>query len=56
MGKKEKTVLIHARIPEADAAEVQRAAEEQPIAASFSRMVALIIRDWANRRRSQKKK
>lgn len=56
MSKKEKTVLVHARILESDVAELDKAASEQPIRVSRSMQIALAIRDWASRRRSPKKK
>lgn len=56
MAKKEKTVAIHARLSESDVAEVDKAAERQPIPVSRSHMIALIVRDWINRRRSPKKR
>lgn len=54
--KKEKTVSIHARVVESDAAEIKKSADNQPIPVSTSYMVAMIIREWANRQRSPKKK
>jgi hypothetical protein len=57
MAKKEKTVPIHARLPESDVAAVDKAAGEQkPFAVSRSLMIATIIREWASRRRSPKKR
>jgi hypothetical protein len=49
MAKKEKTVPIHARLPDSDVAEVDKAAGEQkkPFAVSRSLMIATIIREWA---------
>ncbi len=51
-----KTVPIHARLPEPDVAELDKAAAQQPIPVSRSMMVALIVRAWAEKRLGQKKK
>jgi hypothetical protein len=57
MGKnKIKTVPIHARIAASDVAEIDKAADEQPISVSRSMMVALIVRDWAKRRQLKPRK
>lgn len=56
MKKSEKTVPIYARIPESDVAELDKAASEQPIAVSRSMMIALIVREWASKRRPPKKR
>lgn len=53
MAKKFKTVPVHARIPESDVAEVDKAAEEE--LASRSTMIARIVREWVKRRLSLKK-
>jgi hypothetical protein len=54
--KSEKTVPIHARLTESDVAEIERAAKEQPIPVSRSYMLAIIVRQWADKRRSPKKR
>lgn len=55
--KKVKTVPIHARLTEADLAAVDRAAAEQkPFPVSRSTMLAIIVREWAERRESPKRK
>jgi hypothetical protein len=54
--KSEKTVPIHARLSESDVAEIDKAASEQPIPVSRSYMVALIVREWRDKRRSPKRK
>jgi hypothetical protein len=57
MAKKEKTTPVHARIPDSDVAEVDKAAEQRkPFAVSRSLMIATIVREWADKRRSPKKK
>jgi hypothetical protein len=56
MGKsKQKTVPIHARLAESDVAEIDKAAGEQPIPVSRSMMVAIIVREWVNRRQKPRK-
>ena len=50
-----KTVPIHARLPEPDVAELDKAAAQQPIPVSRSMMIALIVREWAVKRLGQKK-
>ncbi len=52
--KKIKTVTIHARLPESDVAEVDKAAGEE--LSSRSNMLARIVREWARRRLSTKRK
>lgn len=54
--KTEKTVPVHARLSESDVAEVDKAANEQPIPVSRSYMLAIIVRQWADKRRSPKKR
>lgn len=54
--KQEKTVPIYARVLESDVAVLDRVAAEQPIAVSRSHMIALIVRAWADKQRSPKKK
>jgi hypothetical protein len=56
MAKKMKTVPIHARLPESDVTELEKAASEQPIPVSRSMMIALVVREWVQRRQSPKKK
>jgi hypothetical protein len=54
--KSEKTVPIYARLSESDVDELDKAAAEQkPFAVSRSLMVAMIVREWADKRRSPKK-
>jgi L-aminopeptidase/D-esterase-like protein len=57
MAKKQTTVPVYARLPESDVAEVDKAAEQQkPFAVSRSLMIATIVREWADKRRSPKKR
>jgi hypothetical protein len=56
MNTREKTVAVHSRIPASDAAEISKAAHEQPVSVTVSRMLAFIVREWADKRRSPKKK
>lgn len=49
-----KTVTIHARIPDSDVAEIDRAAEEELV--SRSNMVARIVREWAKQRQRPPKR
>jgi hypothetical protein len=52
--KQVKTVPVHARIPESDVAEVDKAADEELV--SRSNMLARIVREWVKRRLSPKKR
>jgi len=56
MAKKETTVPIYARLPKSDVDELDKAAEQQSIPVSRSMMVALIVREWVQNRRSPKKR
>lgn len=49
-----RTVPVHARIPESDVAVVDKAADEELV--SRSTMIARIVREWAKRRQSPKRK
>lgn len=54
MKKPIKTVPVHARIPEEDIAKVDDAAAEE--LTSRSNMIARIVREWARRLTSKKRK
>ena len=49
-----RTVTVHARIPEPDVAELDKAAEEE--ISTRSNMIARIVREWAKQRRRPPKK
>lgn len=49
-----RTVPVHARIPESDVAELDKAAEVELI--SRSNMIARIVREWAKQRQRSPKK
>jgi metal-responsive CopG/Arc/MetJ family transcriptional regulator len=49
-----RTVPIHARLPEPDVAEVDKAATEELV--SRSTMIARIVREWVRRRLPPKRK
>jgi metal-responsive CopG/Arc/MetJ family transcriptional regulator len=54
MSKRVRTVAVHARIAEEDVAEIDKAADEE--LTSRSNMLARIVREWAKRRASPKKR
>ena len=57
MAKKEKSVAIHARVPQSDVDVLDKVAGEQMVPVTRSMLVATIIREWVeNRRQSPKKK
>jgi metal-responsive CopG/Arc/MetJ family transcriptional regulator len=54
MSKRIRTVPVHARLPEQDIREVDKAADEE--LTSRSNMIARIVRQWALQRRVPPKK